>query len=63
MKNGIKQIEGLKIVKAEGGRSGLTLVLSDGSTLEIHSEYEGGIIEHTAEQTVTEKKLVTTRID
>jgi hypothetical protein len=64
MKNGIQKIEGLKIIKAEGGRSGVTLVLSDGSTLEITAQYEGGInIERTAEQTVTEKKLVTEHLD
>jgi len=64
MKTGIQKIEGLKITKAEGGRSGLTLTLSDGSTLEINSQYEGGIeIEHTAEKTVVEKKQVTERLD
>lgn len=64
MKTGIKKLEGLQIVKAEGGRSGLTLSLSDGSTVEINSVYEGGLeIERTAVESVTEKKPVTTRID
>lgn len=59
-KSGVKSLEGLTIESAEGGKSGLTLVLSDGSTLEISSVYEGGIkIEVTAEEQVVQKKKVT----